>query len=123
LSLLTGKIKSTSGEIFLFGKNITVDLDQIKSFVGYCPQENLLWDQLSILQHLQIYATFRNTPILQMSQLINKLLKDVNLYDNRHKLASELSGGMKRRLSLCIALIGEPKILFLDEVNSLILNE
>lgn len=115
LNILTGKIDPSSGEIYIFGKNIENDLDELKEEIGYCHQQNLLWDQLTVVEHLRIYAVLRNVPILQVSTQIESILDEIHLQDARNKYVSQLSGGMKRRLCCGIALVGNPRILFLDE--------
>lgn len=86
--------------------------------MGVCPQFDLLWPQLTVEEHLRFYARLKGTPGLVLEKKINEAIEEVNLTKFKNFLASSLSGGMKRRLSIAISLVGDPKIVFLDEPSS-----
>jgi ABC-type multidrug transport system ATPase subunit len=82
---------------------------------GVCPQDNVLWESLTASEHLSFYGKLKGMSGDRLSAAIETGLKQVTLWDVKNKKAGEFSGGMKRRLCVAIALIGDPKIVLLDE--------
>ena len=111
VSILTGLFQPSSGNAFIFGKSVKSDMNQIRSILGVCPQHDILFNELSPYQHLQLFAELKGVNLNE----IDNALKQVELYDRRFDRCGGFSGGMKRRLSLAISCIGNPSILFLDE--------
>jgi ABC-type multidrug transport system ATPase subunit len=87
----------------------------IQKILGYCPQHDILWEELTPEEHLEIYSVFKGIPNEKQNSLIQDTLNEVELSKVRNQLVSTFSGGMKRRVSLAISCIGNPKIIFLDE--------
>jgi ABC-type multidrug transport system ATPase subunit len=114
-SILTGIYEPTNGNAFIRGNSIKTELERSYEFIGYCPQFDLLWEDLSVENTLYFYSRIKNKEKSKINYMVKKILEDVNLMKFKNYLVRELSGGMKRRLSLGIALIGEPPIVFLDE--------
>ena len=81
-----------------------------------CPQHDILFEKLTPAQHLKLFAGIKGA-ILSKEEL-DRLLSVVDLLDKRDSKAADLSGGQKRKLSVAIALMGDPKLLILDEVNT-----
>ncbi|ORY44747.1 hypothetical protein BCR33DRAFT_765803 [Rhizoclosmatium globosum] len=104
---------------FMFGLDIREDAAKLQSLMSLCPQFDVLYSSLSPYQHLQFYYMFRGDRFSSKAALNQKImdkLEAVNLADVAHVPCSRFSGGMKRRLSLCLATIAEnAKIIFLDE--------
>lgn len=80
-----------------------------------CPQFDILWDNLTVNEHLLFYARIKGIEPENEEVRVTKALKEVQLLNERDVLTAELPLGMKRRLSIAISLVSEPKILFLDE--------
>ena len=114
-SILTGIYEPTSGNAFIRGHSIKTELDRSYEFIGYCPQFDLLWEDLTVENTLYFYSRIKNKEIEKINNMVEKILEDVKLKKYRNYLVRELSGGMRRRLSLGVALVGEPPIVFLDE--------
>ena len=117
INVLTGMLPITSGDATVYDKFISRDMDQIRAIMGICPQHDILWDQLTGMEHLRLFAGLRGVPEEgnAIEEEAAKRLKQVELWGVRDVQSRAYSGGMKRRLSMAIALIGDPKIVFLDE--------
>eukprot|EP00762_Andalucia_godoyi_P006779 ANDGO_00911.mRNA.1 ABC transporter A family member 8 len=115
ISILTGLIPPTSGEASVGGYDIVQEMDHIYSFMGMCPQFDTLWPDQTGREHLLFYGRLKGLKGKPLMQAVDNALKTVNLVDFQHTRSSGYSGGMRRRLSVAIAMIGDPKIIFLDE--------
>ena len=118
LSMLSGLLPPTSGDARVFGQSIRTQMPLIRETLGVCPQHNILWPILSVQEHLQIYGAVKGVPRAELSQAVDDMIAQVGLTEKRHVAAAALSGGMQRKLSVGIALIGDSKIVFLDEPTS-----
>jgi ABC-type multidrug transport system ATPase subunit len=114
-SILTGIYESTSGNAYIRGNSILKNIEKTYQYIGYCPQFDLLWEDLSVENTLLFYSRMKNSGTNKVNSMVEKILDDVKLKKFRNYLVRELSGGMRRRLSLGVALVGEPPIVFLDE--------
>jgi ABC-type multidrug transport system ATPase subunit len=115
MNILTGLIKPTGGDTFIFNKSVRTNMDLIRKHIGVCPQHDILWDDLTAKEHLLLFGLLKGVPLKKLNPMINTLLTKVNLLDVKNRPAGTFSGGMKRRLSVCIACIGEPELILLDE--------
>jgi len=86
-----------------------------KSLIGYCPQENIFYPKLTCLEQLLFIGRIYEIPSKELKQRANELLDLLGLTDKTNTKAINLSGGMKRRLNICLSLIHNPEILILDE--------
>lgn len=107
-------LKPSSGEITFDGIPLK-DTNQIRSFIGYLPQEFSLYPDMSILETMRYLAAMSNIPLEVQRERIPRLLQQVNLWEDRKRKVRKLSGGMKRRLGIAQALLNEPKVLIIDE--------
>ena len=83
-----------------------------------CPQFDLLWPSLTVYEHLKFYSLLKGIKEDELEKTITELLRDVDLVDSRNTESRQLSGGMQRRLSIAISLVGNPSVVFLDEPSS-----
>lgn len=113
INLLTGNIKPTNGSALLYGLNLLED--DVEQIIGLCPQHDILWDELTAEEHVIIYCYLRGINPIYIDKFIKHYLKSVNLDVQKNNEISTFSGGMKRRLSILLCTIGEPKVIFLDE--------
>jgi ATP-binding cassette, subfamily A (ABC1), member 3 len=118
ISMLTGLINSTSGFAEVFGVDLFEDMNEVRHFLGVCPQHDILFDLLTPEEHLEIFCDFKGVPRKEQAEQIKKMLIDVDVYHHRDTVAENLSGGSRRKLSVAIALIGGSKLVLLDEPTS-----
>lgn len=118
MSILTGMFPPSSGEVTVQNYDIFKHMDQFRDSLGLCPQHNLLFTYLSVMQHLIFFGMIKGLSRKQAKVEGLDLLRKLNMTEKKNQPVSNLSGGMKRKLQLAIALIGGPKILMLDEPTS-----
>ena len=115
---LTRDIVPTTGEISIQGFDVQKDFTSARKLIGYCPQHDAIFPLLTVEEHLYFYARVKGIHPKRRKQAIKKAIKDLNLDDYRHKPAGTLSGGNKRKLSVAMAIIGNPPIILLDEPSA-----
>nr|XP_006816829.1 PREDICTED: ATP-binding cassette sub-family A member 5-like [Saccoglossus kowalevskii] len=120
INALNGMVPPTSGGASIYGLDVTNanDMTHIRSITGICLQQNVILDALTASEHLRVFAGLKGIPPEKIEQEVEKILKDCDLSKCSDKHAKSLSGGQKRKLCVGMALIGDPKILFLDEPSS-----
>ena len=117
-SMLTGMLAPSSGSIEAFGMKIPKDMGDLRKSLGVCPQHSALWPDLTVEEHLLVFGAMRGFSFEELKPSLKSLIADVGLAGRSHFQAKALSGGMKRKLSVGIAFVGDPKIVFLDEPTS-----
>ncbi|XP_059428864.1 ABC transporter A family member 1 isoform X1 [Corylus avellana] len=118
ISMLVGLLHPTSGDATVFGKNIITDMDEIRKGLGVCPQNDILFPELTVREHLEIFAILKGVKEEFLERVVTDMIDEVGLADKTSTTVKALSGGMKRKLSLGIALIGDSKVIILDEPTS-----
>ncbi|XP_067940214.1 cholesterol transporter ABCA5-like isoform X2 [Watersipora subatra] len=117
INMMTGIMPVTSGSATLYGYDVSngVDLQAIRGMIGICPQKDVIVERLTVREHLELYAHLKGVPEKEVADKIRKTVADCDLVEQIDTRAEKLSGGQKRKLNVGMALIGNPKILFLDE--------
>jgi ABC-2 type transport system ATP-binding protein len=113
--MLTGTLGRTSGEISVLGEDPMRFSRSVRGRIAYMPQLFSLYEDLSAQENVGFVAALYGIGPFKRRKLIRRALEVVDLYDERHKLARDLSGGMQRRLELACALVHSPDVLFVDE--------
>ena len=120
ISMLTGMYEATKGTAIYEGVNIldSMNMEIFREKLGICPQHDILFEDLTIREHLEMFSIFKGVELTEVDNEVNKTLHDFQLEDIQYMLAKNLSAGQRRKLSISISLIGGSKVIFLDEPSS-----
>ncbi|UJR36135.1 hypothetical protein I4U23_028869 [Adineta vaga] len=119
INVLTGIYPPTNGTASIYGRDITTEYEQIRKNVGLCPQEDILFDFMTVREHLQFYGRLKgNMSSKELDRDINELLSSMGLWIFQHEPVSSLSGGVRRRVSVSIAFVAGSRTVILDEPTS-----
>lgn len=143
MSILTGDLTATSGSAFIAGENVTKDqskglrkqgdpfhsilfhssftdkrYDVLPGLIGYCPQFDALLDLLTAREHLELFGRIQGLSGALLQESVEHKLREMDLKDHAHKISSSLSGGNRRKLSVAVATMHDPSVLFLDEPST-----
>ena len=115
LHSIQGKHVPTSGDCTIEGISAVTSIDEARRKFGVCPQHDVLWEHCSSREHLVAFANIRGVPNDKIYPLVDDLLKRLDVAHKANALSKTLSGGQKRKLSIAMAVIGNPDCVFLDE--------
>jgi ATP-binding cassette subfamily A (ABC1) protein 3 len=115
---LTSEILPTSGHISVNGHDIIKDFNKVRKMIGYCPQHDAIFDLMTVEQHLEYYARLKGVIKDKRKLLVENAIQQMSLQEHRKKVAGSLSGGNKRKLSVAMAVLGNPPIILLDEPSA-----
>ncbi|XJO74377.1 hypothetical protein BDV3_005203 [Batrachochytrium dendrobatidis] len=115
ISVLAGMTPATSGDALIYNLSVKYQSQRIRRNMGICPQHDILFDDLTAREHIRLYAGIKGVSKQDIPGLVDERLKIVRLHAVADVRAGTYSGGMKRRLSLVISTIGDPKVIFMDE--------
>ncbi|XP_066151152.1 phospholipid-transporting ATPase ABCA3-like [Euwallacea fornicatus] len=115
MSMLTGMITPSNGLALINGYDIRKNMNEIRQSLGLCPQHNIIFDNLTVSEHLYFFSRLKGMKGKEIDAEIKKYVDLLELGPKKNTKSNELSGGMKRKLSVGIALCGNSKIVMLDE--------
>ena len=119
IKLVLGLIKPDTGQILVDGEDVTdyseVQMMRVRKKIGMIFQEGALFDSLSVYENVAFKLHEQGVPEEEVENEVRRMLRFVNLEDAIDKMPSELSGGMRRRVGIARALVGDPKIVMFDE--------
>ncbi len=115
---LSGEIVPSHGKTFINKLDLLQNMSHVRHMIGYCPQFDALLDNLTSREHLELYAAIKGIPYDLRERLIQEKLQQLNLKQFENVQAGTYSGGNKRKLSVAIALLGNPPVILLDEPSS-----
>ena len=121
INALVGNISITSGYAIINRINITdenVETKYKRQLIGLCPQHDILWEELTPYEHIELYASIRNYVKTDIKKIVEIKMKEVNLEQVTNDKVSTFSGGMKRRISILLSTVGNPNVVFLDEPST-----
>ncbi|XP_058465469.1 phospholipid-transporting ATPase ABCA3-like [Malaya genurostris] len=118
MSMLTGMFSPSSGTAYLNGHDIRTDIEGVRQSLGLCPQHNVLFNEMTVAEHLNFFGRLKGISKANLASETDQYLERLELVDKRNAQSQTLSGGMKRRLAVGIALCGGSKVVLLDEPTS-----
>ena len=119
INILTGMTEASLGSAHVFGQPVDgTNLAKVREMTGFCPQHDIQWPQLTVRDHFEIFGALRGLAKSVIHPRMEQLLVDVGLVGKSNAPISTLSGGMKRKLSVALAFLGDSKLVILDEPTS-----
>ncbi|XP_070203248.1 phospholipid-transporting ATPase ABCA3-like [Littorina saxatilis] len=115
LKMLTGEVVMTKGQAFVNGYSVMSQLRQVQRSIGYCPQTDPLIEHMTCYETLAMFGRLRGIPDSHLNDCVASVLEVLELGLHGAKRAGNLSGGMKRKLTTAMSLIGDPSVILLDE--------
>uniref|UniRef100_A0A8C5ZH58 ATP binding cassette subfamily A member 7 n=1 Tax=Marmota marmota marmota TaxID=9994 RepID=A0A8C5ZH58_MARMA len=115
LSILSGLFPPSGGSAFVLGHDVQSSMEAIRPHLGVCPQYNVLFDMLTVEEHLWFYGQLKGSRATVVGSEQERLLQDVGLVPKRWTQTRHLSGGMQRKLSVAMAFVGHTRVVILDE--------
>ena len=115
IRMVCGLLRSDGGEVRVNGESLRDHPQEVRRRIGLCPQELVIWETLTCLEQLTFVGTQYDLPARDARSRSRELLAILGLTEKANRLAKTLSGGMKRRLNLALALVHDPELLVLDE--------
>ena len=115
---LTLDVIPTSGMVNILGKELSANFNELRKHIGYCPQNDSFFHYMTVRENLDFFSAVKGLSKEDAENSIQVLMGAMNIHQYEHKISGQLSGGNKRKLSVAIALIGEPDIILLDEPSA-----
>jgi len=116
--MMSGLLTPSAGEVTIVGMNVLTQVEACRRYIGYCPQFDCILPCLTPEDHLYLFGRMKGLRDHSLEAAVEQKLSEMQLAEYRDRHAGTLSGGNKRKLSVAIALIGEPPIVFLDEPST-----
>ncbi|RNE97961.1 ABCA1 transporter, partial [Trypanosoma conorhini] len=115
LNMMTGMVKPDGGDCYVYGFSVRHQLSRVRQEIGFCPQHNILWPELTCREHLEFFAQIKGLKGAELEEAVQRMLNETDLQEKVDFPASRLSGGQKRKLSVAVAFVGRSRLVFLDE--------
>ncbi|KAG5510166.1 hypothetical protein JKF63_07063 [Porcisia hertigi] len=115
LDMMTGMVEPDEGDCYVYGNSVRTELDQVRRQIGYCPQHNILWEELTCRDHLEFFGRIKGLRGWELEDAVCRMLYETNMLDKMDQPVKSLSGGQKRKLSMSIAFVGRSRVVLLDE--------
>ncbi|KFW91411.1 cholesterol transporter ABCA5 isoform X1 [Phalacrocorax carbo] len=119
INMLVGEVEPTSGQVLMgdysFGLNSE---DESVKFVGYCPQTNPLWPDITLQEHFEIYGAIKGMSQSDVKEVVKRIASALDLKDHLQKTTKKLGVGLKRKLCFALSMLGNPRVTLLDEPST-----
>lgn len=118
IGIVTAEKSPDRGHVYVAGNRIRSNTSQVYQNMGFCPQEDPIWEDLTLREHLLLYAVARGIPRKQRTSVIDGLIRSLEIEEHANKKGKALSGGNKRKLCFCIAMLNDSPLVLLDEPST-----
>ena len=118
MKTLLGISPTTEGKVYLNGDDLRQNFNMYRHQIGYVPQDDIIYSQLTVTEVLTYAAKLRLPPDIDLKEVVEKTLKDIEMKNLENNLVATLSGGQRKRVSIGVELLADPKLFFLDEPTS-----
>jgi ABC-2 type transport system ATP-binding protein len=118
MRIITNYLVAAEGEVFIGGKSIKENAEELKKHIGYLPENNPLYTDMPVIDYLEFVAAIQGIPKEKINERIMEMVRICGLNSEKHKKIGELSRGYRQRVGLAQAMIHDPDILILDEPTS-----
>ena len=118
MRIITNFIAPSGGKVYIGGKQLETEADEIKKHIGYLPENNPLYQDMPVIDYLEFVAGLQGIPKEQILPRVVEMIRITGLNQEKHKRIGELSKGFRQRVGLAQAMIHDPEILILDEPTS-----
>ncbi|XP_008629370.1 PREDICTED: ATP-binding cassette sub-family A member 5 [Corvus brachyrhynchos] len=119
INMLVGEIEPTSGQVLMgdYSSGLSSEDDSVK-FLGYCPQTNPLWPDITLQEHFEIYGAIKGMSQADVKEVIKRITSVLDLKDHLQKTTKKLGMGLKRKLCFALSMLGNPRVTLLDEPST-----
>jgi len=118
MRMITQEEAATAGKVRIGQEDISSNQSDAFQQLGYCPQFDALWQRVTVREHLEVYAAIRGVPQDKIAALIDGYMTGLRITEHAKKYTKDCSGGTKRKLSYAMAMLGDPRIVLLDEPST-----
>ncbi|KAL9833695.1 LOW QUALITY PROTEIN: cholesterol transporter ABCA5 [Geothlypis trichas] len=119
INMLVGEIEPTSGQVLMGDDSLGLSSeDDSVKFVGYCPQTNPLWPDITLQEHFEIYGAIKGMSQADVKEVIKRIADVLDLTDHLQKTTKKLGMGLKRKLCFALSMLGNPRVTLLDEPST-----
>ncbi|XP_067320332.1 ABC-type organic anion transporter ABCA8-like [Anolis sagrei] len=115
ISVITGDTNPTAGQVLIKGAHVSAVEENAGGFLGYCPQDNALWPNLTMKEHLEIYAAVKGIKKDATTSVIDRIAKALELQEHLEKTVKSLPAGLARKLCFALSILGNPTVILFDE--------
>ncbi|GET87262.1 abc transporter, putative [Leishmania tarentolae] len=115
INIITGILAAGSGDCFIEGHSVTQNVAEARHEIGYCPQHNILWPDLTCREHLEFYGKIKGLRGAELEDAVVDILRAVDLEEKVDAIPAQLCGGQRRKLCVAIAFVGRNRVVILDE--------
>lgn len=118
MGTLLGINSTTKGKVYINGEDLRNNFNIYRTQIGYVPQDDIIHRELTVLEVLNYAAKLRLPPDINIKEVVEKTLEQIEMTERKNVLVSQLSGGQRKRVSIGVELLADPKLFFLDEPTS-----
>lgn len=118
MKIIIAEEAATRGRVQIGGHNIHSHMAEAFRQMGYCPQHDAQWKNITVREHLECYAAIRGVPWGEISRIVDLYLSGLQIHEHADKQTQECSGGTRRKLSFAMAMVGGPKVVLMDEPST-----